>query len=387
MRNFGKLCVFLCAFVNVFGADVTTSPVNALNALNETSAPLLTSKGKKTNEYIVSIEESARSALEAGMPALAQAIVEDAVSIENLPTETEKRLMLILADSMIAQGKFETALRIMSDADKNNVVNMIRIALINAGLSNKNDAIKILNKIDVAKIPQHALPWYYIAKGYTEYELGDMKKALDYFKKAKSSNATRFALADIMVAENFCKLAEAESDETKLIDIEKSLKEKCDIYFGTPIGFQFAKQYASALFKLGKRDEAFDILNKQLEIELSSEIDKDEIRIIAAAMTKDPELQLSMLREILRSTRSNDVCDFAVAILAKNPEISNEDRKTFLKELLEKGSERIKDRILIELANASIKSYNRAEASKYATQLVEESPASKYKKDALRVLA
>ncbi len=387
MRKFGKLCVFLCAFANAFCADTPTPPANALNVLNEASAPFSTSKRKKTDEYIASTEEGARSALEAGMPALAQAIVEDAVAIENLPSKTEKRLMLILTDAMIAQGKFETALRIMSDADKDDVLNMIRLALINAGLSNKEDAIKVLGKIDVSKVPQHALPWYYIAKGYTEYELGNMKKALDYFKKAKSSTASRFALADITLAENFCKLSEAESNTTMTSGLEKSLKEKCDLYFGTPSGFQFAKQYAALLFKLGKRVEAFEVLNNQLEIELSDEVDKDEIRIIAAAMTKDPELQLTMLREILRSTMSNDVCDFAVAILAKNPEISNEDRKAFLKELLDKGSKIIRDRILIELANASIKSYDRPEAAKYATQLVEESPASNYKKDALRVLA
>ncbi len=387
MRKFGKFCAFLGALTFAFNTFAAPQLNNALKALNETSAPLTTDKQKKTVEYIASTQEGAIDALRAGLPALAQIIVEDTMSIENISVEDEKQLMSILVDSLIAQGKFEVALRVMADADKNNPFNMLRLALINVGLSNKDDAAKILDKIDVSKLSKEELSWYYVAKGYTDYEFGNISKALENFKKAKSSSASRFALADIMVAENFCKLVNIETNSEKLSDLEKSLEESVKLYYGTPVGFQFAKQYASVLFKLSKRKKAFDVLNGQLEIELAEELDKDEIRIIAAAMTKNPETQLSMLREILRSTASNDVCDFAMSMLAKNPEISNDDKKTFLIELLEKGSEKIRDRVLLELSNTAIKSYDRESANKYALKIVEELPASKYKKDALRVLA
>ena len=44
---------------------------------------------------------------------------------------------------------------------------------------------------------------------------------------------------------------------------------------GTPAGFQFAKQYAAVLFKLGKNDEAIEVINQQLGIQMAQDIDKD----------------------------------------------------------------------------------------------------------------
>lgn len=387
MQKFGKFCAIIGTSICSLQLSFATT-TDIAKSFSEKPAPLTFSKQNKSAEYVASLEEGALSALKAGMPSLAQAIVEDAVSIENLPSQKERNLMLILADAFIAQGKFESAMKILADADLKDSNNIIRIALVNIGLSNGLDAKKILENVDVKKISSEMLSWYYVAKGYAEYENGDIHNALKYFKEAKSAATTQFALADIMIAENLCKLTEIDSSDTNsLASIENNLRENVKLYFGTPQGFQLAKQHASVLFKLGKRDEALEVLNQQLEIELSSDLDKDEIRIIAAAMTKNSVIQLQMLRDILKSTISNDICAFAMAMLAKNPDISNDERKEFLLELLEKGSEQIRDRILLELAKASIKSYDVTTATKFATRLVEEFPASNYKKDALRILA
>lgn len=386
MRKFGKICVVTIALMCTLQAVANSTTTSVVRSFSETSVPLTIAKNKSI-EYIASMEEGALSALRAGMPSLAQAIIEDATSIENLPSQKERNLMLILSDALIAQGKYESALKTMADADTKDPQNIIRLALINIGLSHNSDAEEMLKNVDVKKISKDMLPWYYIAKGYIDYNSGNIRSALNNFKNAKSDTATQFALADIMIAENFCKLTEIDSNAEKLPELEHSLRENVKLYFGTPAGFQFAKQLSAVLFKLGQRENAIEILNQQLEVELSSELDKDEIRIIIAAMTKNTAVQLQMLREILRSTASNDVCDFAIAMLAKNPDISNEDRTSFLLELLEKGSEQIRDRILLELSKVSIKSYNIADATKYANKLVEDFPASNYKKDALRILA
>lgn len=69
--------------------------------------------------------------------------------------------------------------------------------------------------------------------------------------------------------------------------MEGELADNVKIYMGTPQGFQFAKQYAAVLFKLGKFDEAVEAIEQQLQIELSEEIDRDELRLIGALIARN----------------------------------------------------------------------------------------------------
>lgn len=393
MRRIGIVCAVLCAsnFVHSANADATANAAaNAvISGLPETAAaPLSTTRKQRTAEYLESVGKSAQSALRAGMPSLAQAIIDDALGIENLSPELENELKLISIDAMIAQGNFKGALKRFDSLkiDKNTVGNKIRGALISIGLSNAEKAMRSLAGIDKSKIAKDELSWYYIALGYIDYELGKIKNALENFAKAKAAATSTLAIADVEIAENFCKLANKE-DAASLQLLVDELGEKVKLYMGTPQGFQFVKQYAAALFYLGKWEDALEVLNQQLEIELAPELDKDEIKIIAAAMTKNREKQLSMLRDILRETSSVAICDFALALISKNPDVTSEEQKKFLIELLKKEPNKIRDRIYLELAKVAIKSRNRNEALKYAGKLVEEFPASKYQSDALRILA
>jgi tetratricopeptide (TPR) repeat protein len=223
---------------------------------SEKSTPLVSSKLTRSAEYIASAEEGARSALKAGMPSLAQAIIEDAMSIENLPEQKTKDLMLLLTDAYIAQGKFEAGIKTMDNVDMNESDNLIRLALIYIGLSNNPEAEKLLEKVDNEKVSKDMLSWLNVAKGYICYNKGDFRKALEFFKKAKTTIASQFVLADIMVAENLCKLSDTNANKKDFVSLENSLRENVKLYFGTPTGFQFAKQLAHILFKQGKRDEA-----------------------------------------------------------------------------------------------------------------------------------
>jgi len=385
MLKFGKTVAALCAAAVSVAAETLSN--GALKPFPDTFAPLSQARPNKTPEYAEALKAGALSALRAGMASLAQTIVEDAAASAAFPKSFKDSLLPILADALIAQGNFEQAEKIPFESAGSDALNPIRRALISVGLSKPEEAEKILSKVDPAALPAEAKPWYFVAKGYICYARGDMKKALENFGAAKSKEATKFALADITVAEIFCKIEEAETKPESLAALEKSLAGKSRLYFGTAAGLNFAKQRAAVLFRLGRRDEAIEELNAQLDIELSPDIDKDEIRVVAAAMTKNPQIQLQMLREILASTNSSSVGDFAAAMLAKNPEISSADRKAFLLELLERGSDKIRDRILLELSKAAVKSRNADDAAKYAGRLIDEYPASKYKKDAMLVLA
>lgn len=72
------------------------------NARNR--APLSTSGKRRTAEYLESLGKSAQSALRAGMPSLAKAIVGDAIESGNIPKELESGFDAILVDALIAPG-------------------------------------------------------------------------------------------------------------------------------------------------------------------------------------------------------------------------------------------------------------------------------------------
>ena len=386
MRKFGKICALICT--SICSLEVSaTSTTDMAKTFSEKSTPLVSSKLTRSAEYIASAEEGARSALKAGMPSLAQAIIEDAMSIENLPEQKAKDLMLLLSDAYIAQGKFETAIKTMDNADMNDSENIIRLALIHIGLSNNSEAEDLLEKIEIEKVSKDMLSWLNVAKGYICYNKGDFSKALEFFKEAKTTVAEQFVLADIMVAENLCKLSDINTNQKNFVSLENTLRENVKLYFGTPTGFQFAKQLAHILFKQGKIDDAVEILTQQLEIELSPSIDKEEINIIIATNTKNIEEQKNKLQAILKGTISYDICEVAIAILAKNPKISDDERKKLLEELHKNAPAEILDRIFLESAKIAIKSYNLADAKKYAEIIINNYPNSKYKKDALRILA
>lgn len=387
MRKFGIVCAVLVA--SMAAARCAGALDSVLDKLPQTAAaPLSTSGGGRTAEYLESLVKSAQSALRAGMPALAQAIAEDSVDREKLPPELAAQLKLVAVDAMIAQGDFANAEKLFTStvSAPTSEVDKLRSAMIDVGLSKTEDAAKTLGAIDETKLDGGDRPWYFIARGFVAYERGNISAALADFKRAKESAKDGPTVADAEIAEIFCRIIGGDADQN-LPSLAKTLEEKTALYLGTPQGFQFAKQYAAVLYKMGEREKAIDVLNTQLGIELAPSLDRDELKIVVAAMTKSREKQLAMLRDILLETNSASVGDFALALLAHNPDVSAGDERKFLLELLEKGSEKIRDRIYLELAKSAVKSRDKRGAAQYAGRLVDEYPASKYRSGALRILA
>lgn len=380
----------VCAIIGASTAVALGAPAldSVLEKLPQTANAPLSTSGGRTAEYLESISESAQSALRAGMPALAQAIAEDSVDREKLPKELADSLKLVVVDAMIAQGDFANAERLFVSVVPNpdSPSDNLRVAMIDVGLSKIEEARNALGKIDENKLSEDDRPWYFIARGFVAYESNDMPAALGEFGKAKAAAKNGLTVADAEIAEIFCRIIGGDADKN-LPSLAKTLGEKTALYLGTPQGFQFAKQYAAVLYKMGEREKAIDILNSQLGIELAPSVDRDELKIVVAAMTKNREKQLAMLRDILLETNSASVGDFALALLSRNPDVSADESKKFLLELLEKGSEKIRDRIYLELAKSAVKSRDKQGAAQYAGKLVEEYPASKYRSDALRILA
>lgn len=390
------LCVSTVVFVGVCAADGGAS-INSpqKNTAKDTAdastefdaVPLLANEKYNKAEYTKAALRSAICSLESGMPALTQAIIEEFLSKSTPDEDLREDLLAVYADALIAQGNFELAQRqiaqMKSGADS--ARNKIRKALVAIGLNRHEAAEDFLAGIDASSIQGDDKVWYHLAKGYALFEDSKLYDALKEFEAAEKSAKSQYALADAQIAINICKLSE-DFKGAKLEEIEKDLSDKVRFYMGTPAGFQFAKQYAAVLFKLGKNDEAIEVINQQLGIQLAQDIDKDELRVIAAAMTKNREKQSEMLQEILSTTSSVGVAEYALSLLAKIPETQPQNFEGFLENIVKNGSPRICDRILLEIAKLRLKKGSAQGAAETASKLLEDFPASRYKPDALRIL-
>lgn len=145
------------------------------------------------------------------MPSLAKAIVGDAIESGNIPKELESGFDAILVDALIAQGAFEDAKKLFAKIDSKSPADKIRSALINVGMFNANAAAADLEGISPEKLGSDELPWYFIASGYIDYERGDTRKALENFEKAKKSADFPATIADVEIAETFCKMDGADT--------------------------------------------------------------------------------------------------------------------------------------------------------------------------------
>ena len=390
MRKFGTLCAFSCAVLFASAGLAAAEENPAANLFPDMrTAPMSEDPAKLESDRLGGAQLVAEEALKSGLPSLAQTIMEDVLLNFKLQPDTEEALREIYIDSLIAQGKFETANKQFAflGAGANTAKNRIRHALAYIGLGQPYNAEEMLAGIDENTVEPQDAAWYHLAKGYVYFEASNPADALKEFDKAKECANSEYSIADIDIAINICRLS-GDMGIDELEKMEKSLAEKVIIYLGTPAGFQFAKQYAAVLFKQNKAEQALEVINQQLDIELAQDVDKDELRLISAAMMVDnPERQYSLLRDILRQTTSIGVADYALALISRNRNSTPESLTAFLSEILESGSIRIRDRILLELAKVAIRANKRDEGAAIATKLMDEFPASIYRDDALRILA
>lgn len=350
------------------------------------SAPFVNTISNFSEEK-TNIAEYAKSALKAGMPSLAKSVIKD--NIKKLPAlEKSEKINAILADAHIALGEFKEAFEIIETSLKNDnsIENKIRKSIVVCGLNRGHLAKANLEKINPEEVSENLRTWLYLAQGYVAFEAGENLQAIELFTKAKKCAVSSLTAADAETAIVIAKLS-APTSVQNLDKLSAELQQRLNTFIGTPHGFVIAKQYASVLFRLGKEQEALDVINQQLEIELAPDIDKDELLLVSAAMTKDSDKQIATLKEILKRTSSNNIAEFAIELISSNKSQSVENQKDFFEKIITTNTAKVKDRILLEQAKIAVKLNNRTDATKSAQQIIDEFPNSPYKADAYRILA
>lgn len=377
--------LLVCA---VFAQPQQPQPLSA-DSPRAAAAPREAEAGKGAEmgkSVLPTMSKSAADALTSGMPSLAEAMAQRVFENPNADARLKSEARRTLIDAYISQGKFADAERYLASAAEKTDSDLAREALVLTGLGRRADAERIVSALSENPADAEYNSWLAMAKGYIAFSKGDYSAAISDFEKAKKYTGGGFFAIDAEIAINSCKISlqnTPEQDEK----LEKELEEKVSLYLGTPAGFQFAKQYAGLLFKMGKVERALEVINAQLEIELADSVDKDELRLIGAAINPNLEKRLSALKDIMSTSASANVVDFALALYVRDSKDSPAVQSEFLENLAKNGAPAIRDRILLEISKNALKTRDYKTAQECARRILDDYPASPHKQYALRILA
>lgn len=341
---------------------------------------------KRRSLIAPALVKSARDAINSGIPSLAEAIAAKSFADQSTPQKESVQMRDILLDALISQGKFEAAEKILASIKEKTPLDKIRMSLVLIGTNKAEEAERIIAELDETDGDKNFSSWFHMAKGYIAFAKNDHNAAIEEFEKAKKDSPSGLIAADAEIAINTCKISR-ENSKTDTNKLESDLAQKVSLYMGTPMGFQFAKQYAGLLFKLGKIEQAIEVINTQLGIELASSIDKDELRLIGAAINPNIEKRVAELKNILLTCTSSGIAEFALALISRDSKDNSAVQKKFLEELVLKGSPSIRDRILLEISKINIRDKDYKNATIAAKKIIDEYPASEFRSFALRILA
>lgn len=380
-----KTCVFFCAVLCVLSSLYAQTPEKS-NSDSRVSAVLNDAEKTHLERVLPGLTKSAADALDVGMSSLSEAMALRVFEDASADTNLKEQALQILINACISQGKFEMAERYLSLVRKKSDFDSVREALILTGTGKAELAEAILQNLSEKENDQDFNSWLNMAKGYTNYSKGEYAEAISYFEKVKKLSVNGYLAADAEIAASACKISK-KTTPAENAKLEAELEKNVDLFLGTPQGFQLAKQYAGLLFKEGKLQKALEVINSQLEIELSDSVDKDDLRLIGAAINPDISKRIQELKNIMATSSSIGVLDFALALYVRDTKESADEQMEFLKKLAVEGSPSIRDRILLEISKNSVKTKNYKQAEESAKEILEDYPASSYKSYAFRILA
>ncbi len=353
---------------------------------NADFTPLLDSK---TSESINldSRLNSAKSAIDVGLYRIAEFIAKKVIEAD----PSNKEAKYILVDALLGQAKFKSARIVLEDfdGDTDELIYLKRV-IVSVGLEDYTRADFFLNKINPRRLRGDDLSWYYLTNAFVAKYHKDFNIAQDYFDLI-STHTDNLILKNLASVYNYQSTIESafqnidttqENLDTLLPELEKSFLD----YDGTELGFLFAKDYALALYTLGDKQKAVEILTKQIDSPIISESNFEELAITLALISIDMPIQRDIIISILSKSNSLEVVETALYLLDE----ANSDKNltiSLLEELMSRPTCLLKDRLLLECAYLSLSLGKYDNATKYANSLIEQYPASRYLVNATGVLA
>ena len=255
----------------------------------------------------------ADTALKCGLSSIASLYYRDLLKIE-LPADVRNGVLVNLATALINQQAFDEADALINPLLKKSpsAALQLRAAMVSFYRGNRIRTASILNTLDKNLLSKNDLPWFFLMSGLIS---GSKEKANSFFEKAKALSVdeeqrTRFA--SVIAIEGLF----LDNPDPTLI---ASLKEQVKRYKGLDSGFQFSKQYAIALDKVGRKDEAIKVIDEQAALPSNKE-SLDQLLFLKGYLlgAKSAQAQVAF-KEVIMHKKYQNLMELSLAQLLNAP--------------------------------------------------------------------
>lgn len=333
---------------------------------------------------------TAHTALGMGLTKLAERLLGEV--LEEIPADDDRRSELLLKQvtALLALDKVEEALKILPNDDKilSSPEWQLRAAMV--ALLNKQLPVvaSVLEKVDLNALAASEKSWYYYVKGHWLCDTGMYSEGIQFLDKAVENASTNSQRLEMQMAVYQRQIFAGVVNEALL----KDLKQKTETFKGQQTGYRFAREYAVALYKANKPEEALSVVETQLKL-LEQGADRDGFLLLLGMFSKASSGKgILALQDLVKRGEDQDLQSLGLYLLVQvwsDGEHNNVEKQIpFLQEILKAQPDHpLRADLLILLSQLAFDSGQHDLAREQAEKFVESFPQSEQLPRVLRLLA
>ncbi|QYM79716.1 tetratricopeptide repeat protein [Horticoccus luteus] len=246
MRRFATLC-----FLGLVSVTWAQTPLNR-------PVPLLTVAGEVSAGTEAERFEAAERALEMGFPSIAEGLFEE-LSVD--ARVDRQRARLGLASALLEEDRPAEAEKVLEGQQEGRGAAWhLRMGLAAAQQRHFDAARHALGEVKAEELTTDDRAWYSFLRGVVADAAGDLGKAREDFEQAEKMAGSDPAKAQFVLAREQARLRANVVNDNVLEETRRNMER----YQGRKIGYDYAKTYAAMLEAAGRKNDAINVLQRQL---------------------------------------------------------------------------------------------------------------------------
>lgn len=333
----------------------------------------------------------AERAVEAGFYSVAENLFRAALARREVAGAQRDRLALGLMTAVIAQGKTAAAEQEVENftGERNSAWLLRRMAVDFL----KEDFAALQSRLE--QMQPDALPgaeqsWYYFLRAMALDRAGERERADVAFDEAYARSSSQAERAIFRLAQTQARLNAGQATDGMAANLRRQMTE----YQGQRVSYQWALQYAVVLDRLGRDQEAIDVLRRQRDTLPSEEVElRDQtlltLGLVAGAATPAGR---AAYRELLTNGADPELQRVALLRLAAGAPAEGGPSATGLQQFFDELLARepphpLTEDLLLFSAELALRNRGFEKAEGNATALLSRFPGSSLRRNALALLA
>lgn len=332
---------------------------------------------------------SADKARNLGLFELAESIYKQILATKHISEEEKNEARQNLISTYISQKKFWDAQQLLNEIKDNPSAGItLRRAIVAFYTQDLKNSESLIKEIDLSTLSESDLSWHYLLQGLIAQKKKHYDAAAPLLKKAKEAalnDYQRTVIESIIIRGE---IFSGKASESLARSLQKKISRNKKL-----TDLNFYKEYAIVLEKIGRSDEALLLLENKLQSLHFDQVDELHTLQLLVALISGPGSKRAeeALKTVLLGVKDESTLGTALTLLAQ-AKLEKKDYAglyDFLSQLIgsSKDQHPIIDQIYMLRAQTALLNDNLNVAEKDALFLLETFPGSKYKPEALYLLA